>query len=145
MRLGDAGLRSPCIRERGGRQEPGCDPRIQTASRPGAEEHQHAILLAETDEQAKLIGPPNQVDATRANLEKRAPQFADAAAGLKLLGDQKERRRCRPTSWAQQSRWVWRCAFRTSFIQGSLKREEAVEAVKARKEGWKDRIAQPFD
>ena len=34
------------------------------------------ILLAETTEQAKLIGSPNQVDAVRANLEKRAPQFA---------------------------------------------------------------------
>ena len=33
------------------------------------------ILLAETDEQAKLIGSPNQVEAVRANLEKRAPQF----------------------------------------------------------------------
>jgi enoyl-CoA hydratase/carnithine racemase len=42
-----------------------------------AEEHQHAILLAETDEQAKLIGSPNQVEAVRANLKKRAPQFAD--------------------------------------------------------------------
>jgi enoyl-CoA hydratase/carnithine racemase len=40
-----------------------------------AEEHQHAILLAETNEQAKLIGSPNQVEAVRANLEKRAPQF----------------------------------------------------------------------
>ena len=40
-----------------------------------AEKHQHAILLAETDEQAKLIGSPNQVEAVRANLEKRAPQF----------------------------------------------------------------------
>ena len=40
-----------------------------------AEEHQHAILLAETKEQAKLIGSPNQVEAVRANLEKRAPQF----------------------------------------------------------------------
>jgi hypothetical protein len=38
---------------------------------------QHAILLAETAEQAKLIGSPNQVDAVRANLEKRAPQFTD--------------------------------------------------------------------
>jgi enoyl-CoA hydratase/carnithine racemase len=42
-----------------------------------AEADQHAILLAETDEQAKLIGSPNQVEAVRANLEKRAPQFAD--------------------------------------------------------------------
>ena len=32
-------------------------------------------------EQAKLIGSSNQVEAARANLEKRAVQFADAAAG----------------------------------------------------------------
>jgi enoyl-CoA hydratase/carnithine racemase len=38
---------------------------------------QHAILLAETTEQVKLIGSPNQVEAVKANLEKRAPQFAD--------------------------------------------------------------------
>ena len=37
----------------------------------------HAILLAETTEQVKLIGSPNQVEAVKANLEKRAPQFAD--------------------------------------------------------------------
>lgn len=38
---------------------------------------QHAILLAETTEQVKLIGSPNQVEAVKANLEKRAPQFTD--------------------------------------------------------------------
>ena len=38
---------------------------------------QHAILLAETTEQVKLIGSPNQVEAVKANLEKRAPQFVD--------------------------------------------------------------------
>jgi enoyl-CoA hydratase/carnithine racemase len=38
---------------------------------------QHAILLAETTEQVKLIGSPNQIEAVKANLEKRAPQFAD--------------------------------------------------------------------
>jgi enoyl-CoA hydratase/carnithine racemase len=42
-----------------------------------AEADQHAILLAETTEQVKLIGSPNQVEAVKANLEKRAPQFAD--------------------------------------------------------------------
>ena len=41
-----------------------------------AENHQHAILLAETTEQAKLIGPPNQVEAVLANWEKRASRFA---------------------------------------------------------------------
>jgi enoyl-CoA hydratase/carnithine racemase len=40
-----------------------------------AEGDQHAILLAETAEQVKLIGSPNQVEAVRAHLEKRAPRF----------------------------------------------------------------------
>src|SRR5215469_11859361 len=34
-------------------------------------------LLAEAVEQQKLIGSPNQTEAVRANLEKRAPRFAD--------------------------------------------------------------------
>jgi enoyl-CoA hydratase/carnithine racemase len=34
-------------------------------------------LLAESVEQQKLIGSPNQTEAVRANLEKRAPTFAD--------------------------------------------------------------------
>ncbi|MGH6717436.1 MAG: crotonase/enoyl-CoA hydratase family protein, partial [Bradyrhizobium sp.] len=34
-------------------------------------------LLAESVEQQKLIGSPNQTEAVRANLEKRAPRFAD--------------------------------------------------------------------
>ena len=34
-------------------------------------------LLAESIEQQKLIGAPNQTEAVRANLEKRAPRFAD--------------------------------------------------------------------
>lgn len=34
-------------------------------------------LLAESVEQQKLIGSPNQTEAVRANLEKRAPIFAD--------------------------------------------------------------------
>lgn len=38
---------------------------------------QHAILLAESQEQGALIGSPNQVEAVMANLQKRAPQFAD--------------------------------------------------------------------
>ena len=36
-----------------------------------------AVLLAESVEQARLIGSPNQAEAVRANLDKRAPQFAD--------------------------------------------------------------------
>jgi hypothetical protein len=34
-------------------------------------------LLAESIEQQKLIGSANQTEAVRANLEKRAPKFAD--------------------------------------------------------------------
>ncbi|MBV8698336.1 crotonase/enoyl-CoA hydratase family protein [Bradyrhizobium sp.] len=35
-------------------------------------------LLAESIEQQRLIGSPNQTEAVRANLEKRAPRFVDA-------------------------------------------------------------------
>jgi enoyl-CoA hydratase/carnithine racemase len=38
---------------------------------------QHAILLAESKEQGALIGSTNQVEAVMANLQKRAPSFAD--------------------------------------------------------------------
>lgn len=38
---------------------------------------QHAILLEESREQTALIGSPNQVEAVMANLQKRAPTFAD--------------------------------------------------------------------
>lgn len=34
-------------------------------------------LLAESVEQMKLMGSPNQTEAVRANIEKRAPKFAD--------------------------------------------------------------------
>jgi len=36
-----------------------------------------AALLAESVEQQKLLGSPNQTEAVRANMEKRAPRFAD--------------------------------------------------------------------
>lgn len=36
-----------------------------------------AVLLAESEEQARLIRSPNQVEAVRANLEKRAAVFVD--------------------------------------------------------------------
>ena len=39
--------------------------------------HEAAILLAESTEQATLIGSPNQVEAVMANMEKRAPAFGD--------------------------------------------------------------------
>jgi enoyl-CoA hydratase/carnithine racemase len=42
-----------------------------------AEGDQHAILLEESKEQGTLIGSANQVEAVMANLQKRAPQFAD--------------------------------------------------------------------
>jgi enoyl-CoA hydratase/carnithine racemase len=35
-------------------------------------------LLAESIEQQKLLGSPNQTEAVRANMEKRAPRFAEA-------------------------------------------------------------------
>jgi enoyl-CoA hydratase/carnithine racemase len=38
-----------------------------------------AILLAESREQASLVGRPNQIEAARAGVEKRAPRFADPA------------------------------------------------------------------
>src|ERR1700712_1549597 len=37
-------------------------------------------LLAESIEQQKLIGGPNQTEAVRANLEQRAPRFADVGS-----------------------------------------------------------------
>jgi enoyl-CoA hydratase/carnithine racemase len=36
-------------------------------------------LAQETEEQVALIGSPNQIEAVRANLEKRAPAFTDPA------------------------------------------------------------------
>ena len=38
---------------------------------------QHAILLAESQEQAALIGSPNQVEAVMSNLQKREAAYAD--------------------------------------------------------------------
>ena len=35
------------------------------------------VLLAESHEQARLIGSPNQREAALAGLEKREPRFAD--------------------------------------------------------------------
>jgi enoyl-CoA hydratase/carnithine racemase len=45
-----------------------------------AEGDQREILMEESREQTALIGSPNQVEAVRANLEKRAPNFAEAEA-----------------------------------------------------------------
>lgn len=38
-----------------------------------------AILLAESEAQAKLLGSPNQLEAVRARMERRPPAFADSA------------------------------------------------------------------
>jgi hypothetical protein len=35
------------------------------------------LLVLETDEQMKVIRQPNQIEAVMANMEKRAPVFAD--------------------------------------------------------------------
>jgi len=45
-----------------------------------ADADQAAILLAETTEQVTLIGSPNQIEAVKANLDKRAPSFTDPSA-----------------------------------------------------------------
>jgi enoyl-CoA hydratase/carnithine racemase len=42
-----------------------------------ADADQHAILLAESEEQAALIGSPNQVEAVMSNMQKRAAVYAD--------------------------------------------------------------------
>ena len=39
-----------------------------------------ALLQAESDEQVQLMGKPNQLEAVRANLEKRAPVFSTSQA-----------------------------------------------------------------
>jgi enoyl-CoA hydratase/carnithine racemase len=41
-----------------------------------ADGDQHAILKAETVEQVALIGSPNQIEAVKANIEKRAAKFS---------------------------------------------------------------------
>jgi enoyl-CoA hydratase/carnithine racemase len=46
---------------------------------------QHAILLAESQEQGALIGSANQVEAVMANLEKRVPGFADSSLAARQL------------------------------------------------------------
>ena len=42
-----------------------------------AEADAQTIFKAETDEQVALIGSPNQIEAVMANMQKRAPNFAD--------------------------------------------------------------------
>ena len=43
-----------------------------------AEADQREMLMEERREQTALIGSPNQVEAVRANMEKRAPSFSEA-------------------------------------------------------------------
>jgi enoyl-CoA hydratase/carnithine racemase len=43
-----------------------------------AQGDQHEVLLEESREQAALIGSANQIEAVTANLQKRAPNFAEA-------------------------------------------------------------------
>lgn len=45
-----------------------------------ADGDQHELLLVESREQTALIGSPNQVEAVRASLEKRAPNFTESEA-----------------------------------------------------------------
>lgn len=51
-----------------------CAKRLYNAAADG---DAAAILLAESDEQAKVIRSPNQIEAVMANMEKRAPIFRD--------------------------------------------------------------------
>ena len=45
--------------------------------RAGGVGDQYLSALAESQEQTKLIGAPNQVEAVMANMQKREPSFAD--------------------------------------------------------------------
>ncbi len=52
------------------------DKRLIDLAASGAD--QHAVLLAESQEQGALIGSPNQIEAVMATMEKRAAKFAEA-------------------------------------------------------------------
>ena len=56
------------------------DKRLMNASSQVLADSARGLLQAESDEQVALMGEPNQLEAVRANLEKRAPVFADGAA-----------------------------------------------------------------
>ena len=56
------------------------DKRLMNASSQVLADSARALLQAESDEQVALMGLPNQLEAVRANLEKRAPVFVDGAA-----------------------------------------------------------------
>jgi enoyl-CoA hydratase/carnithine racemase len=56
------------------------DKRLMNASSAVLSDSAQALLQAESDEQVQLMGKPNQLEAVRANLEKRAPVFSTAQA-----------------------------------------------------------------
>lgn len=56
------------------------DKRLMNASSGVLSDSARALLQAESDEQVQLMGKPNQLEAVRANLEKRAPVFSTAQA-----------------------------------------------------------------
>ena len=53
------------------------DKRLMNAAGRTLDNSAAALLLAESVEQVALMGTPNQLEAVRANLEKRAPVFVD--------------------------------------------------------------------
>ena len=55
------------------------DKRLMNLASRTLDESAAALLMAESVEQVALMGAAHQVEAVRANLEKRAPVFADAA------------------------------------------------------------------
>lgn len=62
------------------RQIAGRNPDAVRAAKRMYNEYAHdaeALLMAESVEQARVIRTPNQVEAVRANMEKRAPAFRD--------------------------------------------------------------------
>ena len=56
------------------------DKRLMNASSQVLADSAAALLQAESDEQVQLMGKPNQIEAVRANLEKRVPVFSTAQA-----------------------------------------------------------------
>jgi enoyl-CoA hydratase/carnithine racemase len=58
-------------------RSPGAVRALKRLLNAAADEDAAAILLAESKEQAALIGSPNQIEAVRAGVEKREARFAD--------------------------------------------------------------------
>jgi hypothetical protein len=53
------------------------DKRLMTLANQTLGASSAELLMAESVEQVALMGQPNQLEAVRANLEKRAPVFHD--------------------------------------------------------------------